>query len=88
MKGQVIIATKDTPGCAFEEWNKERHAMAPCGHSSVCQIGNNYFCAEHMADALMRCGKLDMHDVPRPGKKVGYEIFSKEDFMKIATRKK
>jgi len=23
MKGQIIIATKYTPGCAFEEWSKD-----------------------------------------------------------------
>lgn len=84
MKAQIIKANKDTPGCDFEQWDKELHSMKKCGNDCVATIGKSYVCIDHLAHVLLCSGALDMYETPEPGKKIGQSIFSKEDFLRIA----
>ena len=49
------ISVCQVGSCGFEEWSREKKAMAPCGKRAVAIAGGMHLCREHAIHGAMRC---------------------------------
>lgn len=67
--------------CQFEFWDNKKKAMVNCNCVPIATIGSTPVCLEHLPDALIRTGNLDLYHQYVKNKTVE-SFWCKEDFLK------